>query len=803
MKNHSFLSIKRTILLLYISCSSLSGFTQDNVIKARVNDSLDTPVPLAHAMIFNDDKFVVGAVTDFDGSFAISDLKKGSYRLKIAAIGFADFIQEFTSQGNLTDLGVLRLKTNSIELEGVELVGRKKLYERKANSLIINVEQNISNSGGSALDLLSNVAGVSVNEQNSTFSLHGKGKVSIMVDGKLSRVDGQALMGLLEGMPASDIKNLEIFNNPPSKYEANGSGGMINIKTKSKNGNGQGGSVSLMGGYGNGEKTGISSNFQYRYGKIGLFGNYSVNRNRSTEEWGLESEFNSPLSQKVVSTISTRKPVTVSHNYMFGVDYAILKNTHLGGTLRGYNSKWDMLAQDNVVRNSNSNGTEILDIKTNEINQWNHISGNFHLEQSLGKDHKLTFDYDHLYYKDDNPSDYQIDSQGSTNFVEIKKETPITFNVFNLDYEGALSKTTQIEFGVKTTTSNFANDIEVSTVEVDEVVFDDELSNSTKMEEQIRAIYSSFQFQLSEKTNLTAGLRYEHTDNTLETEEEGNPLKRSYGALFPNLSLSHQINDAHRLRLNYGRRINRPTFNHLAPFVIFLGPDALYSGNANLQPAFVNIYGVEWGWSGKYIVLEYLTEKDAIVEFQPRLSTDGEQYIFKAENIDNRNILSISMGIPFRITPWWQTENNFTFQYETLEGQLQGARFKRNKGSFKMTASQQFVLTEKTTLELSGHYQSATLFGISSFGAKGALNFGVRHQFQKNHGTLQLSFSNVFASDNWKIKTKNAQPFVNTLETYLPESKILALTYTKNFGGKTKDRKYAGKSADEEKKRVE
>ncbi len=785
-----------------MSCYPLFGMAQAYSVAGQANDSLNNPIPFVHVTVYAADTLVVGTVADSDGSFMIDNLETGNYVLRLVALGYADFVQEFAQQAGLTDFGVLRLNTVSIELDGVEVVGKKELYERRANSLIINVEQHISSSGGSALDLLSNTAGVSINQQSNTLSLYGKGQLSIMVDGKLSRVNGQALISLLESMSASDIKYLEVFNNPTSKYDAHGTGGMINIMTKSKNNNGRGGSVSLRSGYGKGEKTGASANLHYQYGKMGWFGNYSFNRNRSIEEWGLESAFNNPLSQKTVQTTSLRKPITVSHNYMFGMDYAILKNTHIGGTLSGYSSKWDMSAFDKVIRNSDTNGTETLDIETNEINHWSHISTNLQVAQSLGKQHKLTFDYNHLYYHDDNPSQYHIDSQGQTNFVEIQKKTPITFNVYNLDYKGVLSKGIQLEVGVKISSSNFQNDITVSSTAGDEVFPDGDLSNSTEMDERIHAIYSSFQFQFGKKTTLTTGLRYEHTENRLEIDETANHTDRSYGNLFPNLALTHQVNDAHSLQMSYSRRINRPTFNHLAPFVIFLGPDALYSGNTNLQPAYVNKYGVEWGWLGRYITLEYLTENDAITEFQPRLSTNGEQYVFQAENVNQRAILSISMGIPFHITKWWQTENNFTFQYETLETRFQGTDFRRNKGSFRATSSHQFSLAAKTKLELSGYYQSPTLFGISTFGSRGAFNLGVQQQLNKNYGTLKLSFSNIFASDNWRIKTNAAAPFINLLETYFPESKIVALTYTKNFGGNRKEKKYQGNRADEEKRRI-
>ncbi len=784
-------------------CFPLLGLGQDHAVKGQIIDSLKNPIPLVHVMIFNADTFLAGAITDMDGIFRINDLKPASYILKIEALGFKKYFKKFAHQDGPTDLGGLRLATASIELDGVELVAKRRLYEKNPNSVVINIGQTIANSGGSAFDVLRNTAGVSINQQNGTLSLQGNGKVTIMVNGKASRIDGQALIGLLKSMPASNIENLEVFNNPPSKYEANGSGGLININTKAKNSDTQGGSLSLTSGYGKGEKTGVSSNFHYQHGKFGFHGSYSFDRNRSPEEWGLETEFDNPMIQKRISVVSNRKPVTTAHNYSIGASYAVLKSTSIGGTLSGYNSKWDMLAFDEVLRNDNSNVEEAFNIETNEINQWNHVSANLQIEQSFGKSHSLIFDYNHLYYKDDNPSDYQIDSQMAGGFIEIRKRTPITFNVYNLDYRGKISEQLQLEAGIKSTSSNFNNNIVVSSNIQDQTFVDNGLSNSTVMKEQIRAIYASLQWKLSGKTNLTSGLRFEDTNNELEVGSEPNCITRKYGNLFPTASITHQLKDGNSLQANFSRRINRPSFNQLAPFALFLGPDALYSGNSNLQPALVNKYGVEWSWIGKRLAVHYLTEKGTIVEFQPRLSDNGQQYIFQAENMDRRNILSISLGLPIRVARWWQMENNISVQHESLKFDFQGSIYERNKSSFRTTISQQFVLGRKIDLEMAGYYQSPTLFGISTFGSRGALNLGLRYQLDKQHGTLKLSFSNVLASDNWNIKTNTLQPFVNTTETYFPEPRILSVSYIKSFGGGKKENKYKSNAAEQEKKRVQ
>lgn len=794
--------MKKIVSISLLFWCVFSAFAQHG-IKGRVIDSIGNPIPLVHVMILNGNTFVVGAVTDSNGIFTIESLEDNTYILKMMGIGYKDFTQEFSHHQKTTDLGVLKLIPSPIALEGVELMARKRFYEKATDRLIINVEQKIGASGGSVLNLLGNTAGVSINQQNSTLSLHGKGKVSIMVDGKLSRVDGSALLGLLQSMSASNVTKIEIFNNPPAKFEANGSGGMINIITKSKHRKSPGGSVTLSNGYGSGEKTGASGNFHYQVNTLGFFGNYSFNRNRTLENWNLRSEFNKEGSQKTVQANSLRKPVTVSHNYSLGTEYTLLTHTVIGGVLSGYSNKWDMSATDKVVRNSNINPSETLDIETDEINHWNHWAGNMYLHRSINDDHEVTLNYDHLYYHDDNPSTYLINSREQQDFLEITKKTPISFDVVGLDYKGALTDNIQLEFGAKATSSNFGNDINVGSVEGNGDFNNDGLSSSTKMEERIHAVYSSFQLQLGDHTRLTTGIRYEHTDNRLETTEEINTIDRNYRNFFPNLVFSHRLNDLHRLQLSYARRIDRPTFNHLAPFVLFLGPDALYSGNANLQPAFIDKIGMEWAWSGKFFAWEYQAEKNAIVEFQPRLSANGEQYIFMAENVDRRNSITMSATIPLRINQWWQIENDLSARHERLRTLFRESEVKRTKESFRVGTLHQFSLTESTKLELSGYYQSPTLFGISTFGSRGAFNMGIQKQLKDNYGTLRLTFNNVFASDNWKVGTRSGQLQINTLETYLPEARIVTVTYTKNFGASKQKSKHKGNSASEEKKRVQ
>ncbi|MTI38965.1 TonB-dependent receptor domain-containing protein [Fulvivirga lutimaris] len=779
--------------IILLSPNLLSA--QAGKIKGQVVDNMDQPIPFAHIMIIDSDSTISGIPSDIKGYFAISNLNKGHYKVVISSIGYQNLELKVELLNKTIDLKKINLISISTELDEIVIEANKELYDRRHNSVIINVDKQAS-SGGSALDILNNAGGISVNKQNGSLSILGKGKLAIMINDRLTQLDGEALIGLLNSMPASEIKKLEIYNNPPSKYDANGTGGLIKIIT-SEDKNFNGGAVSAMAGYGQGGKTGASSNFHILKNKLELSGNYSFSRNRSPEEWALDSD----LEAMKVSTQSFRNPVTVSHNYILALDYSISNNTVLGGSFSGFYRNWDMIADDRVINNSAGNEVETFDIITKEVNKWNHWSGNFHIDQTLGKSHGLSFNYNYLYFDNSNPSSYETTIQNQPGKTSIDKKTPIGFDVFNLDYTGGISNNVKIEAGVKATFSNFDNSIVVSSLDGDNIFSGNNLSNAAKMDEKIYAAYSSLEFQFGTKTNLVTGLRYEYTANLLETDDADNDIKREYGNFFPSVSASHQLNNAQYLQFNYNRRINRPTFNHLGSFVIFLGPSALYSGNTRLNPAIVSKFGVEWGWNSKYINIEYLTEKDAITEFQPRI-TSNDQYLFKAENFDKRAALIITIGSPVQITAWWKADNSFTVQNERLKTAFEQTEIDRSLNSFRISSSHRFSLGSSTTFELSGNYRSPSLFGISTFESAGSLNVGFQQTLKGNMGVLKLSYSNILASDNWKIKTEDQLLDINTFETYLPESGIVSLTYTKTFGNSKKTKKNNAHNAEEEKNRV-
>ena len=159
---------------------------------------------------------------------------------------------------------------------------------------------------------------------------------------------------------------------------------------------------------------------------------------------------------------------------------------------------------------------------------------------------------------------------------------------------------------------------------------DPSLTNNSDLEESIYAAYGAMDYNFNDKTSMKLGFRYEYTDTFLETDTQGAVVDRKYGELFPSIFFNRKFSDDLTMNLSYSRRITRPTFNELAPFVIFLDPDTFLSGNASLQPAISNTYKYGLNYKSYFLSLQYTNEDASIAQFQERIDEPTGRLIFES-----------------------------------------------------------------------------------------------------------------------------------------------------------------------------
>ncbi|MFK7935319.1 MAG: outer membrane beta-barrel protein, partial [Saprospiraceae bacterium] len=639
-------SVLLIVLLYFITTNCTSLFAQTS-IKGKVIDLQDAPISFANVLLLQaaDSSLIKGEVTSELGTYEIETTQIGSFIISTTMIGFGViYSQPFDIQsvGEQIQMDVIRLAEESITLTGVDVVAKKPLYEQQIDRLVVNVQNSITSSGATALEVLERSPGVAVNRQNSALSMAGKQGVVVMINGKINRTPVAAVVQLLEGMSADNIEKIELITTPPANYEAEGDAGFINIILKKTSDRGLNGAFTLSAGVGNGNTSAASTNFNFRKNKFNLFGDYSYSRKEQKQLFKNYRKI--VLDENTVenSTVSARDPIQLNHNARLGLDYQLSEKTVAGVLISAYNNKWSMNAVNTVDVLVNQSLDTLITLDNIELNQWKHWGGNFNLQHNFTDASQLNFDVDYLRYDNENPTDYfntYRDATGNILFEQVTrsgKSTPVTIAVGKLDYSKKINDKFKIESGLKGTVSRFENDVNVAELVSDVWVNDPNFTAIFNLEEDITAAYVSLDAQLNAKTSGKLGLRYEHTRSNLGSATMPNIVDRNYGNFFPTVFVSRTLSDDSNLNFSYSRRITRPTFNDMAPFVIFIDPNTFYSGNAALQPALSNTVKVDYRLKTVMMSVSYSKDDDAIARFQPRLDPETNQTVIGSANLNFR-----------------------------------------------------------------------------------------------------------------------------------------------------------------------
>jgi outer membrane receptor protein involved in Fe transport len=676
--------------------------------------------------------------------------------------------------------------------------------------MVINVESSILSAGSTALEVLERSPGVTINRQNNNISLTGKNGVTIMINGKISYLPQASIVQLLEGMSSDNIQSIELITTPPANLDAEGNAGFINIVMKERSDVGLNGSYSLSAGVGNGYTTNNNINFNYRKNKINVYGNYSFLLRSQGQVFSFSRTYLDQNDDLInLSTVSNRDPVQRNHNARIGLDYSVSEKTIIGMIVSGYDNKWTMDAVTPSETSTNGAASSFTEVLSDERNQLSNIGTNFNLKHNFKEDGFFSIDYDYLYYYNENPTNYENNNYDTNgNFVDQEltksnKTTPINISVIAADYSNQISDKIKIEAGAKGAFSNFENDVVVETFDGQDYIEDPSLTNFSNLDERILAAYTSVDYKISDKLNAKIGLRFEHTDSKLDSDKDGVVVDRSFGELFPSAFFTYIINDSLNMNVSYSRRITRPTFNEMAPFVIFFDPNTFFAGNPAIQPAISNAFKIGTNYKSLVLSMQYTLEKGTIARFQERFDEENERLIFIADNLDELNTFSITLGLPFKITHWWKTQNTLIFLNTRILNTINESQYEQKLNSFNINSTQSFTIADNLTAELNFNYNSPQLFGSLKIESTYFLNVGIQKKLGEKWGTLRFNVNDIFDSFEYNGGTNIPEENLNTDNTFDFSNRTFLLTYTRNFGNKKlKSARSRQTGAEEERKRV-
>ncbi|GAB4025514.1 TonB-dependent receptor domain-containing protein [Spirosoma gilvum] len=770
------------------------AWTQTRLTGAIWDDS-GKPLPFASIALLRspDSSLVKGTISQESGSYALDNIRPGQYRLVASAVGYAPGRSELVLVGTTPiQLPVLTLQAATKSLREVAVAARKPLFEQQIDRLVINVQSSITAAGGSALDILERSPGITVNRQNNSLTLSGKGGVMVMLNAKLTRLPIATVMEMLAGMPASDIEKIELITSPPARYDAEGDAGLINIVTKKNSAYGTNGSLSATVGYGWYERPSATLNLNHRQQKLNLYGSYSFVRNRSWEEYALNrvvSQTDVPLMTDIVSNRFTLRTI---HTARLGFDYTLNPHTTLSGLISGFSNKWsaDMPTRSSIWKNGEliSQNT----IQSDRTNQWKHGLINLTLRHVFTNKQEWSLDIDRLYYYNQNPAYYantiqylQAATQDKQQFRTLK-ETPVRMWVLKTDFTKPLGTKGRLETGLKTSIASLNNSVTLDRQTGDRWQADTLFTNQYSLTETILAGYVSLNQPLDAKTTLQAGVRYEYTQTDIDTPEGNSLVHRRYGNFFPTIFLSRKLNRQHTVNLTYTRRITRPSYDALAPFFVFYDPNTFLSGNPALFPAISDAIQGSYIFKDIYAFsIKYTQSRNVIAPLQPHLNPATNQLYYYPENMARQNTLSLTTSLPIKITSWWQSQNNLTGLYQNLTTTYQNQPINQALYTLQLTSSHTIKLPRRFTAEVTGMYQGPFVSGLYRTLASGQVTVGVQKLLPADKGTLRLAVSDLFWTNVYRTQSNLPTLNLNDRGTYHFEPRVVQFTYMRNFGSQT------------------
>ena len=766
----------------------------------------------------SDSSLVKGTMSDVAGKYRFENITSGEYLVSATSTGMYPVYSpliKITTAGIVADPGILYLKHVDVQLNSVTVTFKKPMFEQKTDRMVINVKNSIIDAGGTALEVLEKSPGVTINRQNSNIALNGKNGVTVMINGRISYMPTDALVQFLAGIPAANIEKIELITAPPSKYDAGGNGGYINILLVNNPYAGFSGSYFITAGFGDRALGAAGINFDYRIARVNFFGNYNYTYNHIIQTSTAFTQYEKTGNIFTNNSFSYRDAISQVQNLRLGMNYQLNTSTTIGVLMSGYNSRWYMIARNGTtISQNNILDTIIVSIDHPELNLWQNVTGNLNFQHEFKPGKRLYIDANYIFYRDNNPNNYSTDFYGNTKeflFHEdfrSGKVTPIHFQVYSSDYTTSLGRKITMDAGVKMSMSDFTNEVNGDYLKQGNWVPDFNLSIKYLLKENIGAAYTSLNVSLGSKLSMRAGLRYEYTISDLSTATIDHFLKSKYGELFPTAYISQKINENSSISLSYNRRINRPAFTDLAPFTIFFDPKTYYSGNPALKPSIANTVQAGYGYRNINITLSYTYETNTIANFYfqaQKIDTITGIVYLSPRNFKNTQYLTSGLSLPVTINDWWTMQNNITLDWRKVNSSFEHEPAILKYFEYSFFSTQHFILSKQLSVELTGLYSSTGYLGTARKYALYQFGAGIQEKFGPKKDILRFTANDIFWNFGSNYRFVDNLPVAGTIAGRNFNFRLASykLTYTHNFGtNNLKVKKERSTGAEDELNRV-
>lgn len=745
-----------------------------------------------------DSSIVKFEVAGPNGQFIFKNLQAGSYFIQISSLGYQQVLCgpfSVTAGSRKLDAGMLLVTPAPKNLREVSIVGPKNYIEAKPGKVILNVASSVLSAGNSAYDILKTAPGVQMDAEEN-IRLNGKSNVLIVINGKQTFLERENLVDLLKSTSGNEIGEIELISNPSAKFDAAGSGAVINIKLKKNKNFGTNGNVnamagiSTMGGDSDANSRGNAGLLlNYRNRKINLFGTYSfadisqsrnilLNRNIANPNLTAIHVDYSGITRRLASTYRAGMDVNVNENHVLGIMFSG-SDSKIRIEKQNNSAIFNQMVLDSTIRTASDQTRGLV----NSV-------FNFNYKGQLGKKAgQLSFDWDFIQYRRNSDELLHNDffDAGNSPYREsllLRNTSPSEYDIqsVKIDYALPLDKISKLEIGLQGSRVTGDSQLDFGRIISSNFYPDARFVNHFLIEEKIGAGYINYAADFK-KSSFSLGLRAENTVSKGQSLTSGEKNDRSYLNLFPNVQYSYTVNKNHHLLLSYSRRISRPGYDNLNPFVAYLDQYSFRSGNPLLRPEFSQLAEISHVYKNKFTAtLRTKVTNDLILEINEQDDATQINNVV-SRNLDRQYLYGLELNVPLTLASWWHADMNFQSVYEKYTSTTAGSTFRNSSPSFIFSGLQSFTINGSFTGELNVKYESPTVFGIYNYEAAYAVDAALAKSFFEKKATLRLRITDLF--NTYENRFTSTYRNLDLTSTENRDSMLGQLSFSYLFGRRT------------------
>ncbi len=703
-----------------------------------------------------DSSLVRSMLSDGQGQFVFAEVPAGTYRLRAQQLGYREGRSAVVRIGTETlALPAIVLTATTKELGEVEVTGRRPPIERQLDRMVLHVDQLPAVAGGSAYDVIKSAPGVTVTATDA-ITMQGKSGVLVLIDDRPVRLSQDALVDMLRNMPAESIQNLEVITTPPARYDAEGGAGILNIRTKQRQQPGWNTDLTVRAGQGQYSRYGGGAVASVKRKNVALDGSYFLGRTRAFEaitQYAVQRD----AGRLPTELRSANRNVTTAryHDAKGQLDVKLGPKANAGLVANLYVLANPALGSGTTqtLVGAQPSDTTIQTTSRLANNAYNYSLDAYYTARldSLGK--TIAFDANYARYQSNQQQDFANQALGAAGSLPVGVAQQLRTlldggtSIYSAKVDVALPlPIAKLEFGAKYSQVAARNDFLFQRERAAVYQNDTLRTNQFEYDEHIYAAYASASREWG-KWSAQLGLRGEYTRTLGVSRTTLTSNRNNYFQLFPTVYVQYKASDKYQVNLSYSRRIERPAYSSLNPFLSYQSQFFSNQGNPFLQPSFTD--AVEWSnvFNNTISVSPFANYTSQFASEYPVQNLTTRETVYTFGNLGYSYNYGVTVVAPFSLGKRWKVDNDLTMYEQAFRSTYAAQPQQRRLFVYNLSITNSFTITPHLTAQLSGYYNSPTIQGFYRSVLYYAVNAGATLKVLQDKAVISLALADIFYTE--------------------------------------------------------